>query len=429
MMSADVLAHGPFGLLALKPQALFFMEGLDPLVHALAVSMSVNAVLFVLVSLMTIPTPLERLQGVQFVNVFDHSTQQGPLAPMSVAADDLLVMAQRITGSSTALRLFREAARRQGKGDNAMPDPTYEFVGQLERHLAGTVGAATAHAMVSQITGGAILSVEDLIAVADETAQIREHSVQLEANSRELSRTARQLQAANEKLTDISIQKDGFLSQISHELRTPMTSIRSFAEILRESDGLSEERSQKYSNIILEESIRLTRLLDEILDLSVLENGEVVLEEATGRLSDVIDRAIASSQNVMVQDSLEIRRAPDAEALSVTTDLDRLSQVFINLVTNARKYCDADAPVLRILSAVKRGVLTVDFIDNGKGIGEKDRSIVFEKFSRLSDASAAGSAGLGLAICREIMRNLGGGIEYLPGQGGAAFRVSLPLGN
>lgn len=427
LMSADVLANGPFGILALKPQALFYLEGLDPLVHAVAFSMLVNTVLFIVVSLVTIPLPLERLQAVQFVNVFDHSTHQGPITPMSVESDDLLVMAQRIMGSATALKMFRDAAREQGKGESAMPDPTSDFVSQLERELAGTVGAATAHAMVNQITGSAILSVEDLIAVADETAQIMEHTVQLEASSRELARTARQLQAANEKLTDISIQKDGFLSQISHELRTPMTSIRSFSEILRESDGLSAEQSRKYSNIILEESIRLTRLLDEILDLGVLENNQVVFAPSEGQLSDVIDRAILASQSASAVSAIEIHRTPDAEALSITTDMDRLSQVFINLITNAQKYCDADVPVLTIKPHAVGNILNVDFIDNGAGISEKDREIIFEKFSRLSDASAAGSAGLGLAICREVMRNLGGSIEYLPGQGGTAFRVSLPL--
>jgi signal transduction histidine kinase len=69
----------------------------------------------------------------------------------------------------------------------------------------------------------------------------------------------------------------------------------------------------------------------------------------------------------------------------------------------------------------------IDFIDNGSGIPKKSQSLIFEKFARLTDTSRAGGAGLGLAICREIMTNLGGSIDYLPGQGGAGFRVSLPL--
>lgn len=424
LMSAEVLAHGPFGLELLKPRALFGMLDMDPLVHALLWSMGVNALVFLVVSLTTFPSPMERLQGVQFVNVFEHSTRQGPKPAMQVATDDLLVMAQRIMGSKTALNLFRTAAEKQGKSQ-AMPEPTPDFVEHLERELAGTVGAATAHAMVAQITGGASLSVEDLIAVADETAQIMEHSVQLEAQSRELAQTAQKLQVANDKLTDLSIQKDGFLSQVSHELRTPMTSIRSFSEILRESDGLSEEQSKKYSSIILEESIRLTRLLDEILDLSVLENGQVTLAREAGILGDLLDRAVSVSSHESGHD-LRILREKSTESIAITTDLDRLTQVFINLISNARKYCDASVPELRIEVKDVAGNVVLDFIDNGSGIPAEHRDIVFEKFSRVSDASAAGSAGLGLAISREIMRNLGGSITYQPNTRTTVFRVVLP---
>lgn len=425
LMPFSVLENGLFGMSALRPQALFGMSGMDPLVHALIWSMGVNAVGFVLVSLVTFPSPLERLQGAQFVNVFEHSSGQGPWSSMSVATDDLLVMSQRIMGNAAALQLFRDAAHEQGK-PGGLPDPTREFVERLERELAGSVGAATAHAMIGQLTGGTTISVEDLIAVADETAQIMEHSVQLEQKSRELARTARQLQTANEKLTELGIQKDGFLSQISHELRTPMTSIRSFAEILRENDGLDQTVAKRYSSIILAESIRMTRLLDEILDLSVLENGQVVLQQETGRLGQLIGRAVTAGATGA--DGRRINVVFDAAlaATEITTDLGRLSQVFINLVSNARKYCGAEAPELRIELGRDADQLTLDFIDNGEGIAEKHRELIFEKFSRLSDSAAAGSAGLGLAISREIMRNLGGSIEYLPGRGGAAFRVVLP---
>lgn len=347
LMSADVLVYGPFHIEMLRPRALFGVLDMDPLVHALIWSMGVNTLLFLVVSMVTFPTPLERLQGVQFVNVFQHSSGQGQRSSMSVATDDLLVVAQRILGSERALALFRDAALKQGK-EGGLPDPTRDFVEQLERQMAGTVGAATAHAMIGQITDGATLSVEDLIAVADETAQIMEHTVQLEAKSQELAQTAQKLQHANEKLTELSIQKDGFLSQISHELRTPMTSIRAFAEILREGRSLTEDQARKYSSIILEESIRLTRLLDEILDLSVLENGQVVLKRDHGKLSELVDRAIAATSSYDNERPLKIIRDLPSEDIDLVTDLDRLSQVFINLVSNTRKYCDVAVPELEI---------------------------------------------------------------------------------
>ncbi|WP_281859549.1 sensor histidine kinase, partial [Litoreibacter halocynthiae] len=108
-------------------------------------------------------------------------------------------------------------------------------------------------------------------------------------------------------------------------------------------------------------------------------------------------------------------------------DTDRLTQVFINLISNAQKYCVTDTPRLRIVVTRSQDSVDIDFIDNGLGISPKDATVVFEKFVRLTDQASAGSAGLGLAISREIMLRLGGSLDYVPGQGGAAFRVQLPL--
>ncbi|WP_176438531.1 ATP-binding protein [Actibacterium lipolyticum] len=426
VMSASLLADGPWGIGWLRPQGLFGVAGMDPLIHAMFWSMSLNSFAFFAVSLSGFPSPMERLQGAQFVNVFEHSSAAQSWTHGMAEAEDLLMMSQRILGPDKAQALFQRAAAAQGKV-GFLPDTTPAFLERLERELAGSVGAATSHAMVGQIVGRSSVSVEDLMAVADETAQMMEYSNQLEAKSEELSRTARQLREANEKLTELSIQKDAFLSQISHELRTPMTSIRAFSEILMDGGDLSEADMTKYSSIIHEEAIRLTRLLDDLLDLSVLENGQVTLNAQPGNLTDLIDRAVAATGSLDGSGNLRITRSRATEDVALVTDTDRLCQVFINLIANAQKYCDADAPQLWIKVRQLGPNVAVDFIDNGNGIPKRSQDIIFEKFSRLSDRNAAGGAGLGLAICREIMSKLGGGITYLPGQGGAAFQVSLPL--
>jgi signal transduction histidine kinase len=394
---------------------------MDPLVHGIMWSMLLNTAMFFAGSVFSFPTPLERLQGAQFVNLFDHSTGSQPWRTSAASAEDLLIMSQRIIGGTEAQAFFQRVAYRQGKS-GYLPDVTSEFIENLERELAGSVGAATAHAMIGQLTDGSGVSVEDLIAVADEAAQILEYSNQLEAKSAEQDRTARALRDANEQLTTLSVQKDAFLSQISHELRTPMTSIRSFSEILRDSDMTAAEQG-KYAGIIHDETLRLTRLLDDLLDLSVLANGEVVLQDQTGGLKALIDRAVSVAGHGV---DLKIKRPPAAEDVMLRTDLDRLVQVFINLIANAHKYCDAQMPVLRIEVSRNNGAYRVDFIDNGGGIRAENQQIIFEKFARVSDEGKAGGAGLGLAICREIMNRLGGQINYLPGQSGAAFRVVLP---
>ena len=425
ILSASTFANGPFGIWLLRPHALFGIEGLDPLVHSVFWSLMLNTLAFFVGSLLSFPTPMERFQGASFVNVFRYSDGTRGWTSSSVEAEDLLMMAQRLMGPTDAQKLFEDEAAEQGK-TGFLPDVSPAFLERLERELAGSVGAATAHAMLLQITGGVSVSVEELMKVADEAQQILEYSSELEAKSQELERTARQLGEANEKLMALSIQKDGFLSQISHELRTPMTSIRSFSEILMEGESMSSEDRQKYSQIIHNETLRLTRLLDDLLDLSVLENGQVSLNKHPSSLQNILDRACAATNHKGEAAPLQIERNRQAENVPLFTDSDRLTQVFINLISNAQKYCDAEAPRLRVQPAEIGGRQIVDFIDNGSGIPQDKQSMIFEKFARADDHRAAGGAGLGLAISREVMHRLGGSITYLPGQEGAAFRVTLP---
>ncbi|QDY68522.1 ATP-binding protein [Qingshengfaniella alkalisoli] len=423
--STSLMQAGPWGIAWLRPQSLFGLSGLDPVIHACMWSLAFNFAFFCIGSLLSFPRPIERLQGAQFVRVFDYSSNPRGWTRSEVEAEDLLIMAQRILGASEAQTLFQSEARAQGK-QGYLPDATPDFIERLERELSGSVGSATAHAMIGQIVSGAAVSVQDLMAVADETAQMMEYSLQLEAQSKELARTARQLREANDKLTELSVQKDSFLSQISHELRTPMTSIRAFAEILIDADNLSADERTRYSTVILDEAMRLTRLLDALLDLSVLERGGVQLDLREALLSDVIDKAVIASHSSARESDLVILRSAAAEAVSLVTDVDRLSQVFINIIANARKYCEADDPKLQIRVQQRSDEIIADFVDNGRGIPARSEPLIFEKFSRLSDQSSAGGAGLGLAICREIMNKMGGSISYLPGQGGAAFRVIIP---
>ncbi|MEP3441602.1 MAG: ATP-binding protein [Sulfitobacter sp.] len=422
-LSGDVFEQGLFGIAMLRPQALFGITGLDPTVHAVWWSLSLNTLFFIVVSLFTFPTPMERVQGVQFVNVFDESSgsARGWTATQG-GADDLMVMSQRILGASEAQAFFAEQALLQGRVDGR-PAPSPEFVQALERELAAAVGAATANAMVGRIVGGQAISVEDLMAVADESAQILEYSGRLEVKSRQLTETATELQRANEKLTQLSLQKDSFLSQISHELRTPMTSIRSFSEILRDMEGLSPEEKTRYASIIHSETIRLTRLLDDLLDLSVLENGQVSLNAGWVTLHKVIEQAVTTAQ-ASAPRRIEIKRRPRNEDIELFTDGDRLAQVFINLVTNAIKYCDARHPVLSISVRRDGDDVVVAFSDNGSGIPADSHNIIFEKFARLGSGGGDG-AGLGLAICREIVTRLGGDIQYVTREKGSRFEVCL----
>ena len=427
ILSQSTIESGPFGLGFLTPNALFGLTGYDPLVHSLFWSMALNITLFILGSLLSTPRPLERIQSSQFVDVFRLDKSTGSyLVSRSATSEDLFTLAQRILGADPAQRLFSEMARSQGKG-HGLPEATDKLVQTLERELAGSVGAASAHAMVSRIAGGGTVSVDELMKIADETAQIMEYSQQLENQSHRLEKAMQELRTANAQLTEMSAQKDAFLSQVSHELRTPMTSIRSFSEILREGRDLPPSEANRFLGIIQDESVRLTRLLDEILDLSHLESGRGQLPLEPVSVQHAVEKSLNAAGALLEEAGVVVKNTLPDTPIMVMANFDRLAQVFINLISNTVKYGRGENPTLAISATVSSGMATIIVADNGAGIAEIDRKKVFEKFTRLSEASLAGSAGLGLPISREIMRNLHGDLALMPSRKGAKFVLTIPI--
>lgn len=428
LLSPDDIENGPFGIALLRPQALLGLDGIDPLVHSLFWSLSLNTLLFVLGSLWRDPKPLERLQATLFVDVFrTPADAASALIRRSATTYDLNLLAQRILGADEAGRLFQDigapgpAPAGTAKADDA-------FISQLERKLAGSVGAASARAMISQVVTGETISLDELMQIADETQRIREYSERLERKSRELEIAASQLGEANERLTQLDAQKDDFLSQVSHEVRTPMTSIRSFSEILLETPDLDAAQSRHFLAIIHEESVRLTRLLDSTLDLSLLERGEApwALERIDPEAA--LDRSVRMCHGLAANTRVRLIDGERARGVHVHANADRLSQVFINLISNAIKYNTSESPYVRVSSRLVDGQYDVFVEDNGPGIRSEERELIFSKFARgwaHTQTSVVG-AGLGLAISWQIMRRLGGTLTLMPDSGrGACFRVSL----
>jgi len=426
---ADLVAHGPWGIGSLKPQALFGLDGMDPLVHSVFWSLFINALTLVVVSLLTSPSTLERLQATLFVDVFRRQTgSPSNFLRGSATSHDLYFVAQRILGGQRAHDLFKAFALEPGQIPSHV-DPTPDLIGRLERELAGSIGAASAHVMLSKVVSGDEVSLEEVMRIADETQQVIEYSQKLERTSEELRKTAEKLRLANERLRQLDSEKDDFLSQVSHEVRTPMTSIRSFAEILRDGQDLGPEDRARFVSTIHEESLRLTRLLDEILDLSALERGERRWENRPTDAERALTRALDICRPMAEQRGLRIDIGPRAGQAMVNGELDRLAQVFINLISNAIKYNDADRPLVSVTSAIARRRYVVEIADNGPGIPPADRKRIFEKFSRGGRAgSDLPGSGLGLAISQQIVAKMDGRLELVAtSEPGTRFRVALPL--
>jgi signal transduction histidine kinase len=208
-----------------------------------------------------------------------------------------------------------------------------------------------------------------------------------------------------------------------------MTSIRSFSEILLEDEALDDRQRQRFVSTIHQESMRLTKLLDEILDLSALERGERAWQNQPLDADEVLDRAISVCDALMRQRAMKIEFGDRAGRTMVEGDGDRLCQVFINLISNAVKYNDAPEPMVLISSAVRSGQYVVEIADNGPGIAKGERKLIFGKFWRGTRAAADQTgAGLGLAISRQIVARMSGTLDLAPtALPGACFRVRLPI--
>lgn len=428
-MVAQIMASGPFGITWLRPEALFGIEGVDPLVNAVFWSLFLNTSTLIVVSMLTSQSALERVQAAIFIDMFRRQTpdSRGTLIRGSATPNDLYFVAERVLGGARATALFESAGADAGTAER---EPTAQFIDRLERELAGSIGAASAHVMLGKVISGDDVSLEEVMQMVDETQQAIEYSQELERTSTELRSTAQQLEEANAQLKVLDTQKDEFLSQVSHEVRTPMTSIRSFSEILLEENRLEPGDRQRFITTIHRESLRLTRLLDEILDLSALERGEREWENQPTDAEAVIDRAIEVCSGLARQRHIRIISGPRASHAMVMSEADRLSQVLINLVSNAIKYNDADDPMVELRSSINRKRYVIEVADNGPGIDRTERRTIFEKFTRgeQGESIASPGAGLGLAISREIISRMDGKIELIPTDGrGACFRVTLPV--
>jgi len=249
-----------------------------------------------------------------------------------------------------------------------------------------------------------------------------------------LKQKMEELRVTYEKLKELDQLKDGFLSTVSHELRTPLTSIKSFSEILLSYDE-DRETQKEFLTIIKEESDRLTRLINDFLDLSKIESGRMQWETVELSLSEVIQTAINATQALAAKTNLKVKAEVSPRLPTVMCDKDRLVQVLTNLLSNAIKFTPeggkigVKAQLKRSKSKGKSNMVMVSVSDSGIGIAPQDHEAIFEKFKQVGDTltDKPKGTGLGLPICKEIIEHYGGKIWVESELGrGSTFFFTLP---
>ena len=425
--SALVL-DGPFGIGLLRPQALFGLGGLHPVSHALIWSWAVNIGLMLLGALLGEQDGLERLTATQFADVDGRGAATRPWHG-EARAGELRTLLARFLGQRRAETVFAFDARSRGRTLAPGERADAALVQLAERQLARAIGTASARVMVASVVRREEIGPEEVMEILDEASQIKEYSRRLEQKSRELEAATAELRTANDRLLQLDKMKDDFIATVSHELRTPLTSIRSFSEILRDVPDLGPDERGQFLDIVVKESERLTRLINDILDMSKIEAGKMEWHVSRFDLDEVVDDAIAATSGLYRERRVEVDLRLARDLPEVEADRDRLQQVLINLLSNAAKFVPDEGGRVTVETGCRDGEVALSLSDNGPGIPEAHLQAVFEKFHQVGDTltSKPKGTGLGLTICRHILEHFGGRIwaESAPGSG-AVFRFRLP---
>jgi Na+/proline symporter/nitrogen-specific signal transduction histidine kinase len=427
-IGAGFIEQGPFGLELFKPYALFGLDNLDPYMHAVFWSMLLNVGGLVFGSLLTRPDPIEQVQASQFVNVLERERHDGDSLLWRGVAEttDLYDLLARFLGPQRAGEAFDRYAQQH---DGYPLQADSRLIHYTERLLAGAIGAASARVMISSIVMGEVLSIEEVMTILDESTQVIEYSRRLEQKSRELEATSAELREANNRLRELDRLKDEFISTVTHELRTPLTSIRAFSEILLTNPDMEVEQRSKFLAIIVKESERLTRLINQVLDMAKIDSGRIDWHIADLDLRELIEDAVNSTRQLFNDKAVALREELGDKPVIIAGDHDRLIQVIINLLSNAVKFCPDQGGQVTIQLYPLAHRWRIAVIDNGPGIAPDQHQLIFEKFHQVTDARAGKpkGTGLGLPISQKIVEHHGGSIwvESELGQG-ASFVVDLP---
>ena len=245
-------------------------------------------------------------------------------------------------------------------------------------------------------------------------------------NASSLTELATSFNRMAEELGSIEMLRADFVDDFSHEFKTPIVSIKGFAEELKH-DDLTPEQRNEYLDIIIHESSRLSQLATNVLDLSRVEKQTILGNPARFDLTEQVRRCVLLFENKWEQRRLNLN--VELDEVAITGDEELLSQVWLNLIDNAVKFTPEGGCVDIRLQKGESSVL-FSIRDDGYGISEEMQRHIFEKFYQGDDSHAVPGNGLGLSIARRIVTLHGGEIRCQSEEGaGTEFTVSLPIGD
>jgi len=258
------------------------------------------------------------------------------------------------------------------------------------------------------------------------------HAVVAIENARlnaDLEQRNRQLEEASQRMVELNALKSNFVSIVSHELRTPLTAIRAYVDALQTGiDEVPADQLRRFFSIIDEQSQRLSRLIESVLDLSRFDSGVVRSERKPVRVGEVVQETARMLEPVARTAQVALKVVEAVDDTLVDADRDQIGQLVLHLASNAVKFTLPGGEV-RLRASADQDQVTLDVEDTGIGIAERELGRIFERFYQVDSSLVRryGGTGLGLAICKSIVDGHGGTITATstPDKG-SCFRVVLP---
>jgi len=327
------------------------------------------------------------------------------------------------TKTEQALRIFNLKYNIDSQTETA----DSRFIKFSENLLAGRIGTASAKILIEGVTKEDKISLKEVLNILEESKENIILNKKLTEQSQELQKLSNDLRTANQSLIIKDRQKDDFLDSVAHELRTPITAIRSAGEILADDDDIPLDIKKEFLNNIITESDRLSEIINDILYLDKLQHGEIALHIQQNNIIETYKKALNPLLHLIQQKNIHLSEVNLLNNFLFEYDEARMIQLFQNILGNALKFTDEQGTIQTKLSE-KENQLIIKIFNTGKHIPEEDLEMIFDKFyqSKNQNILKPTGSGLGLAISKKIIEAQGGTIKAENSGLGVTFTITLP---
>lgn len=300
-----------------------------------------------------------------------------------------------------------------------------EVVGIVQRSVLISIGTSVGFIIIiMRYSAKKILKPIKQLNEATQKVAAGDFEIQLETQREdEIGELTKNFNVMVKDLSKIEILQKDFINNMSHEMKTPISSIKGFAQLLEEAD-LTDEEKKEYIEIIVEESDRLLNISSNILKLSKLQNKETITKSEEINITEQIRKVITILENKRAEKQIEITE--DMPQTVIQGDEELLYQVWINLLDNAIKFTNNKGHIhISIKNKDEKAIISIQ--DNGRGMTEAEKRKVFERFYQVDESHGSEGSGLGLPIVKRIVTLSGGEIKIESKKGkGSTFIVELP---